>query len=263
MPSGWYVYAILPADSTLPAGLRGFHGAPVSVVRGGEVAAATSPIERGPPSASPARLLEHEATVEAVRRASPALPARFGTIFPTVEALAHALEARSAVLAADLARLGDAVELGLTVLEAGPARGDAAPAPDESDPATEIPERLRHAAGPGARYLAARAARYGGDTRARDEARRMEERMERALGPYAVESRYTPRPAPRLVLRAAYLVAPSRVEAFRTAVEELRRSSSGGIRLLVAGPWPPYSFVTAAGEPTIPGLAGPFPASAG
>ena len=44
MPSGWYVYAILPADSTLPAGLRGFHGAPVSVVRGGAVAATENTI---------------------------------------------------------------------------------------------------------------------------------------------------------------------------------------------------------------------------
>lgn len=262
MPSGWYVYAILPADAALPAGLSGLRGAPVSVVRGGAVAAAVSPIEGEPPGAAPARLLEHEATVEAVRRGSPALPARFGTIFPTVEALARALEARSAVLAADLARLGDAVELGLSVLASGPDR-DATPAPDESAAEAEIPERLRHAAGPGARYLAARAARYGGDSRARDEARRMEERMERMLGPYAIESRYTPRPAPRLVLRAAYLVAPSRLDAFRAAVEELRRSSSCGIRLLVTGPWPPYSFVTAAREPAITGLAGSFPEPAG
>jgi len=50
-------------------------------------------------------------------------------------------------------------------------------------------------------------------------------------------------PTSHLALRAAYLLEPSRVGAFRGAFEEVRQARPY-LRLLLSGPWPPYSFVT-------------------
>jgi hypothetical protein len=229
------VYAILAHETPLPAGLRGFSGAAVSLVPYRALAAATSPLQSGALRPTAENVWRHEAIVEALRQQGPALPVRFRTVLADVQAVADALAARYDVLAADLARLGDKVEFGLSVLWDPPITPGEELAPG-SGAAVE-------AQGPGARYLRARLAAYRREAAVRERARAMARELDRELSVHALERRCALFPTPRLLVRAAYLLEPGRAPAFQDAFAQLRRAHPD-LRLLLSGPWPPYSFVT-------------------
>jgi hypothetical protein len=231
MASACYVYAILARETPLPARLRGIDGAAVSLVPYRALAAATSSLERGALRPTAENVWRHEVIVEALRRQGPALPVRFGTVLADAAAVAHALAARYDVLAADLARLGDKVEFGLSVLWDPPStpREDQAPS--------------MKAQSPGSRYLHARLAASRREAAGRERAGALARELDRELRVHALERRYTLLPTPRLAVHAAYLLEPGHVPAFQDAFAQLRRAHPD-LRLLLSGPWPPYRFVT-------------------
>lgn len=247
--SGCYVYAVAHAGAALPDGLAGLDDAPLTLMSSGPLAAAVSLVAEAAPAVTSAHLLQHERAVEAVCRVAPALPVRFGTVFPDRQALARALHERRAALHADLARIGGKVEMGLSVLWRAPDPSDPAFASgpdDQSRHGDALPPALRAAAaGAGARYLAARFSRYASRDHAGAAARRLAERIGATLRPHVtvIESRCDVNPTPRLALRAAYLLEPDAVREFKAAYGELR-TSLPDLRFLVTGPWPPYSFVS-------------------
>ena len=235
MASACYVYAILGCETLLPPGLRGFDDAVVSVVRWRALAAATSPLERGALRPTAENLWRHEAIVEALRQQGPALPVRFGTVLADASAVADALAGRYDVLAADLARLGDKVEFGLSVLWDPPITSR-----EEQSPSSGAAVAAH---GPGARYLQTRLAAHRREAAMRERARALAQELDGELSVHALERRCTLLPTPRLVVRAAYLLEPGRVPAFQDTFAQLRRAHPD-LRFLLSGPWPPYSFVT-------------------
>lgn len=84
------------------------------VVRGARVAAYASVVPEAP-AAGEAALREHHALVERIHGTRACLPARFGRVFADEAALRGALEGRGPDLAATLARVGDRVELAVTL----------------------------------------------------------------------------------------------------------------------------------------------------
>src|SRR5215216_7418649 len=116
MASRCYVYAILEREMRLPTELVGFGDARLLSVPWRSLAAATSTLDSGELRPTAEHVLQHETVVEGLRQVGPALPVRFGTVLPDADAVARALAERYEVLARDLARLGDKVELGLSVL---------------------------------------------------------------------------------------------------------------------------------------------------
>ena len=179
--------------------------------------------------------------MEALCLASPALPVRFGTILADAGAVERAMAERYDVLTADLSRLGDKVELGLTVLwdTAGMASGER-PTPNED------PLELVTSVGPGARYLMARLAEHRREESLRSRARALSRDLDRTLLCHAIESRAAVAPTSGIALRATYLLESSKVVVFREALDGCR----GGcptLRFLLNGPWPPYSFVSSVG----------------
>jgi len=246
MDSSCYVYAILARDVSLPTGLRGLDDAPLSAVPWRELAAAVSPIASATLPPTPASLLRHEVVVEALCQAGLALPVRFGAILADPEAVARALARQYDVLRADLARVGDKVELGLTILWETTARQNEAkdeqPIPwPTGTPASSTP-------GPGTRYLQARLAHYQQEAARQTQVKTLIADLEQALHSSTLEQRYAMLPAPRLVVRAAYLVHHWQVKDFQQAVDQMRQRRPD-LRWLISGPWPPYSFVTRAGKP--------------
>ena len=242
MGSAYYVYAIFGGETQLPPALLGLGGAPVTAVEWYDLAAAASCLEDTPLRPTSEHILRHEAVVEAVRRAGPALPVRFGTLLAGQGAVQRALKEHYASLLADLARLGDKVELGLTVLWNGAEGGAGATIED----AGAHDSRLV-GTGPGTRYLRARLAEHRWIARWEFRAKTLAQAIHEALKCRASESHYTLLPAPRLLLRGAYLVQPAGVGAFREAFEAVRRAQPE-LRFLLSGPWPPYSFVTPPGD---------------
>ena len=235
MASACYVYAILARETPLPAGLRGFNGAAVSTVPYRALAAAISPLQGEALRPTAENLWLHETIVEALRQQGPALPVRFGTLLADTAAVADALAERYDVLAADLARLGDKVEFGLSVLWDPPITPGEERAPGSG--------AAVKAQGLGARYLRARLAAHRREAAMRERARALAHELDRELSVHALERRCTLLPTPRLAVRAAYLVEPERVPAFQDAFAQLDRAHPA-LRLLLSGPWPPYTFVT-------------------
>ena len=235
MASARYVYAILARETPLPAGLRGFNGAVVSTVPYRALAAATSPLQNEVLRPTAENLWLHEAIVEALRPQGPALPVRFRTVLADATAVADELAERYDVLVADLDRLGDKVEFGLNVLWDPPITPGEDLAPGSG--------AAVKAQGLGARYLRARLAAHRREAAMRERARALARELDRQLSVHALEHRCTLLPTPRLVVRTAYLLEPGRVPAFQDAFAQLRRAHPD-LRLLLSGPWPPYTFVT-------------------
>ncbi|MCL4543325.1 MAG: GvpL/GvpF family gas vesicle protein [Chloroflexi bacterium] len=259
MTSGCYAYAILSSRHALPAPLRGLAGAEIFPVYYRELVAAVSTIEPAALDPTPAALLQHEAAVETIRCTAPALPVRFGTILADREAVVCALAGRYDVLTEDLRRLGSAVEFGLAVLWPVDSRPDVGSstsggttllpgvAPCEAgltDAVTSDP--LAASAGsstPGTRYLLTRLTEEQQQTRWRAKASNIAHTLDDYLCPPARDSRSMLLPTGGLAVRTIYLLDAEQVDAFRGAFERLRRAHAD-LRLLLSGPWAPYSFVT-------------------
>jgi hypothetical protein len=233
--SAYYVYAIVGRDAPLPAAATGGGAAELTTVPWRELAAVTARLADDRALLTTEAILHHEAVVEAVRQSAPALPVRFGTLFRDAPSVASALAERYDALTSDLDRLGDKVELSLTALWAAPGRGAASGASRHG-------ERSPRGPGAGARYLFARAAKLRDDDALVGRAREVARKLERVLGGRALEQRVSLLPTPRVAVRAAYLLDPAAVGAFRAAFDALGRGRRE-VRLLLTGPWPPYSFV--------------------
>ncbi|HEY7125741.1 MAG TPA: GvpL/GvpF family gas vesicle protein [Ktedonobacterales bacterium] len=243
MNSACYVYAILEHDVPLPLGLTGLQAAPLSLVRWGDLAAAVSPYAGMSVQPTADALLGHETVVEALCQAGPTLPCRFGTILGGQEAVIQALISRYDVLLADLKRVGNKVELGLTILfeelqGQSEALNTAQPSPTLS---TCNP-------GPGTRYLQSRALHYKHEAAQQHQAHLVINELQRILHPHTLEQRYRTLLEPRLAIRAVYLVHQGRVRELQQAIGALRQTWPT-LRWLISGPWPPYSFVSDAGMP--------------
>ena len=234
--SACFVYAIVGRATPLPASGTGGGAAELTMVSWRELAAVTGRMDDDRAPLTIDAVLHHEAIVEAVRREGPALPVRFGTVFRDAPSVASALAERYEPLAADLDRLGDKVELSLTALWAAPPAGDgAAPARDEEDGARAVQ-------GAGARYLRACAAELRRDETMKEMARTVARELDEVLGGLALEQRVSLLPTPRVAVRTAYLLDHAGVRDFRAAVDAVRETH-GELRVMLTGPWPPYSFV--------------------
>ena len=74
-----------------------------------------------------------------------------------------------------------------------------------------------------------------------ESAKRLARELHEPLAALARASDHAVRRTPRLLLSAAYLVEPARVEAFRRRVAELE-GAHPELGFACTGPWPPYSF---------------------
>ena len=241
MSSGYYVYAIVAADQGGPDSIAGIEDAALALIRCGSLAAVVerSAAERIRPTA--ANVLHHEAVVEALRRAMPLLPVRFGTVLPDIDAIVRSIEERYRLLESDLARLGETYEFGLLV------RWNPTNTVDSESPAHREADvgsvEAASQAGDGRRYLQARVAEHQRERELRTRAERLAHAIDAALADEVIDQRRMLVPTPQLALRSTYLVEQARIDAFRSAFAQLRRSRPEH-SFLLSGPWPPYSFVT-------------------
>jgi Gas vesicle synthesis protein GvpL/GvpF len=236
MSTGWYVYAIVARDTEVPAGLTGLGDGELSTVVWGSLAAVTSPLAPCGLRRTTENVLRHGAVVEGLQQRGPTLPVRFGTVVADAETLARTLSERHVELTADLARLGDKVEFGLTVLWDRPPGDDAARSNgpiDDDGPANS----------PGTRYLRARLAVSRRDAARQEAARTIARELDVALGSQVLDRRCSIAPTDRLAVRASFLIEPSRFGPCQQAIDAVRRRRPD-LRVLLSGPWPPYSFVS-------------------
>lgn len=244
--SATYLYAItrpVPADAL--GEVRGMSGGAVRVLRDGELACLVSTValDEFGEQTLPAHLenlawLEqaaraHDAVVQAAARVVTTAPLRMATICRDDESALARLRELGDRAEGVLRRLDGRIEWGVKMFAA-------TTSPDPSDaPASSGTDYLR---------------------RRRDQARRTQEASLRAaeraesafatLSGLAVAARRHRPQDPQLsgtdeqmLLNAAFLVDDERAEKFRSDAQRLAQTSAPA-RLVLTGPWPPYSFAT-------------------
>jgi hypothetical protein len=240
----WWLYGVVALPAAAPPGLAGVDGEPVELVEEAGLAALAGAVPaEGFAGAALERRLEDLQTVGALARAHDAvlhatlaerdvLPFAIFTLYESRDAVRAMLADQRERLSEALARVRDAVELGLK--------------------AFALPRREERAARPasGAEYLARRLAQ-------RREGEASEDRLERSLAElHSQLERHASaavllRPQDRrlsgreheMVLNVAYLVPRSEAPGFGQLAEGLLHRDD--IALEVTGPWPPYHFAEA------------------
>jgi hypothetical protein len=267
LDSIWYVYGIVPgefASGSLPEA-GGLDDARVAVERRGDIAALVSVLdgasyaaERVEESSGDVEWLSPRATAHdrvltwaSDRGGGAVVPLPMFSLFSGPDAVRSMLDQRSTQLSTTLARVRQGREYALRVYRVDAELLDVVP---------EMSPRLRElaaqaaSASPGQRYLLER--KLDGEKRGelRGVTQQVVEDIVEQLGREAVESARSPIPraaersadggSGTMVLNAAFLVAPSALEAFqRTLTSIVARHDQRGFRFDFTGPWPPYHFV--------------------
>lgn len=192
------------------------------------------------------RAFRHEEVVEEVMRHSPVLPARFGTLFSSLESLGGFLDKHREAISQFLDRVADQEEWSVKGLLD---RREAAQALISANLAAQQ-EQLA-VLPPGTRYFQEQQIRGGAEKElslwlnetcrqiAGDLERQAADFCECPVGPHQpAESGI------EVVLNWAFLLPRSATTAFRARIDQLNaKHAPQGLVFELSGPWPPYRFV--------------------
>ncbi|MGD1000299.1 MAG: GvpL/GvpF family gas vesicle protein [Candidatus Brocadiia bacterium] len=230
----YVLYGVLrPAEYAEPRLSALAEGASVCLIANGGLAAAVSIA----PADAPPDPKRHAEVVQMLHEVCTVLPMRCGTGFRT-EAEVHALlQDHVEEFRASLAALQGCAEMGLRVL----CRVTAASAAEAG--AGEPVSRTRA-------YLASRKAYYAGQDAKRRELLQAADRMQRPFDGLFLKCKMTPLSyGDTPILSFQFLVRRSDTERFRDAFRRLQQQTIE--KLLLTGPWPPYSFAALDSAPLL------------
>ena len=232
-------YCIL-RDGDLARGCapRGVDGETVALIAAAGLAAPYSAVPKEYALPNVPRATAYARVVAAFHQVDTVLPLRYGDLMPNRAQLAELLRERSAEFHALLDQLEGCEEMGLHLLlraAEGISEPDAIPVGRTARPGW--PET------PGARYLARRRAYYVQRERHGQHAASAAERIRRAFDGLFVKCRARdPSVSDGRLLSLYFLIRRQDASAFRQAFRRLQ--GTGTDRVLLLGPWPPYTFVT-------------------
>lgn len=256
--TAYYLYCLTPSGESAGASAAGVDGQHSVRVRAcGEMGAVFSEVELEEfcGEAAEARLQDlawlgpracrHEAVIEEVMRRVPVLPARFATLFTSLESLEQSVLEHQEAIAGFFAQLGDQREWAVKGLldRAGALEALRSPVP----PTAEGPAP---ATSPGARYFQEKRIQARVE---RDFNLRLKEfcrRAAAALGAQAggfrerkVLAASAEGTGAEVVLNWAFLLSPTALGDFRVHLDRFNGGEAfPGLTLTLTGPWPPYSF---------------------
>lgn len=262
-----YLYCLTEPGRAPPEELRGISRATVRAVDvAGRLAAWVSdlPEELGPATTEQVQL--HDCVVRAALAKATPLPARFGQSFAGDSALRRALEARVDSLVRSLERVRGAVEMTVRILlptsedlvgagdvpdalgggfvrvEGAAERGERAGGPRGGGGAGGVPP-----AGAGRAYLARLRERQRASTELQRQAEFLQARVARAVDGIVREEVCSSVMPGSHSFAVSHLLAREAVGEYRLRVDSLIKADPA-LRLLVSGPWAPYSFARLAND---------------
>jgi hypothetical protein len=178
----------------------------------------------------------HHDLVAVLCDAGPCLPIRFGTWLKDEAAARESLESEQDRFTAAVDRLGDRREVAITLLwrDAGPSvvrPGPASPALAEP-PSTDAPGRS---------FLERQRAAHAATDDRRREADALAERLRSELAVDQGDVRHESCPSAEVALSMSLLARKDEADALK-ARATAAVGAIAGVRGVVSGPWPPYSF---------------------
>jgi hypothetical protein len=252
VPDGSYVYGFTLASTGSGVSWRGVDGSLTSVVIEGDLAAIVSDVSGGchawssAPDGEPdlsslaTRAHEHERVLERALEQGPVVPMRFGTLYPSHEAVRQVLRAHHPAIYAAITRLDGKAEWGLTVTWDGRQQNGAACGETASSEPIQAAGRA---------YLVRREAEKAAADRLAGQRKEVASELHRAVQVIALAGVVHPtwragRPDEKgVLLRASYLVDQTDRDEFeKVIVDALKSRADLGLVGELTGPWPPYNF---------------------
>lgn len=225
-----YVYCLtdtMASIDTLPPGLG---GAAVCQVSFKGISALISEVDPAHLIGDARNALAHQRVIQGMlARSTSVIPCRFGALFADEQRVLALLKTHYTRLEANLTRLRDRVEMGVTVL----VDGTEAPVVRTLE-AERFPEGARYLLGKRHRYDVARALSMRAECLARA--------LNAATAPLWADVNVGTRARESgLLLSLSYLLDRENLSAFMHAYQQFQ-DGQPGLKLLCSGPWPPYSF---------------------
>jgi hypothetical protein len=235
-----YVYGVVRADEAPSVRADGVGKGPVEALRSGRLAALVADVET-PIRAKRRALLGHAAVVDEAAKTTTVLPLRFGTTYPSEDAVVgELLEPRREELERLLAELDGKVELLVKAFYREEAILGEIVRSDARIARLSALTRDRPAAATHAQRLELGTAVAGAlEARTRADANA----ILRELRPLALDLRVDETPVEHQVLRASLLVERRRVPEVDAVMNRLAEEEAGRIQFTYAGPLAPHSFV--------------------
>jgi hypothetical protein len=224
---GLYLYCVAPAGHDPPAALDGLDDAQVTALEHDGLTVWMSALGR-PPEASVEGVRRHHAVVDAaISETVTPVPFRFGQWAATEAAVRASIAPKADAWLRSLEAWAGALEFGVRVL----------------DPARDRPARTVHAAAmsSGREYLEALARVR---TEERDGVRHAEEvaaLVRGRVGGLTIADTVAPLATAHGIASIAHLVRRGSFAEYHERMAAVRAEQSG-LRFVLSGPWPPYSF---------------------
>lgn len=191
------------------------------------------------------RACRHEEVVQQVMRCSPVLPARFGTIFLSMDSLENLLKIHAGTISQFLDHVAEKEEWSVKGLL------DSAKAKEKlySEITTNDAERLASLS-PGVRYFQEKRIQSDIGRELNLRYKKKLQKIAKNLDHYATDfctrkllSRAAAGTDMDMIANWAYLVPLKFAKKFRTRVDQVNKvHAPNGLVLQLSGPWPPYSF---------------------
>ena len=247
-------HAITGRETGGPA--AGLRGLPLRWIGGGDLGVWATTWS-GEPTLTRDDAFAHHDLVAVLCEAGPCVPVRFGTWLETEDAARRALEAGEARFAAAADRLAGRQEIAVTLLwtDLAPAAarpGRSMPAPAASG--SVAPARIA-AASPGRSFLERRRATHAETDEHRRVAEGLARRLGSALATDQADVRHETCPSGEVALSLSLLVRSQEAAALK-ARATAAVAALPGVRGVVSGPWPPYSFTEDLARPSRAGARG-------
>jgi hypothetical protein len=171
--------------------------------------------------------VRHQKAVSEISRGATILPARFGTIFLTLESLEQDIKRRKTTLLRDLKRFHDSDEWGIKVFALPQAR----PAIIASSGADYLKQK------------AAQQARKAGEGAVSADIKKFAAAVKKISAASVETAGSISGARPDLEWQASFLIRRSKQKQLQTLLKRFSGAWEGKRRIECTGPWPPYSFV--------------------
>jgi hypothetical protein len=188
------------------------------------------------------RVCRHEVVIEQIMKQSPVLPARFATVFSSLDHLDQFVLEHQEGIAGFFAQLGSQQEWAVKGLLDRAGALETLSYSAEEKPAASL----------GGQYLQERRIKARAGRELNQRLRTFCRHVVAALGAHAggfrerkvVAAAATEEPATEVVLNWAFLIPPEDLGDFRASLQGFNSDEEfPGLLLALSGPWPPYSFV--------------------